>query len=95
MIAFGNKKGSAEERIEQAWLRDRYHAPSDDLGQPKDTQAADGYNRFIMTLAQTVANSAARPQWKSDSFFRRFRMTGAAAAAALEETPLVADAVSK
>jgi hypothetical protein len=85
MIAFGNKKGSREEGIEQAWLRDRYHAPSDDLGQPIDPQAAAGYNRFMMTLAEAVANKAARPQWKSDSFFRRF----SSAATVARETPIV------
>ncbi len=72
MIAFGNKKGSREEGIEQAWLKNRYHAPSDDLSQPVDLQAAANYNRFMMTLAATVANGAARPQWKNESFFRRF-----------------------
>jgi Zn-dependent M28 family amino/carboxypeptidase len=72
MIAFGHKKGSPEEGIEQAWLKNRYHAPSDDLGQPIDLQAAADYNRLMMTLAKTVADRAARPQWKTESFFRRF-----------------------
>jgi Zn-dependent M28 family amino/carboxypeptidase len=72
MAAFGNKNGSKEEGIEQTWLRNRYHAPSDDLSQPIDLQAATDYNRFMLTLAETVANKAARPQWKTESFFRRF-----------------------
>jgi Zn-dependent M28 family amino/carboxypeptidase len=79
MIAFGHKKGSPEEGIEQAWLKNRYHAPSDDLSQPIDLKAAADYNRFIMMLAETVADKAARPQWKSGSFFRRFSSAGAAA----------------
>ena len=73
MAAFGNKKGSEEERIEKAWLKNRYHAPSDDLSQPIDLQAAADYNRFMLMLAETVANNTARPQWKAESFFRRFR----------------------
>jgi Zn-dependent M28 family amino/carboxypeptidase len=77
MIAFGHKKGSPEEEIEQAWLTNRYHAPSDDLSQPIDLKAAADYNRFIMMLAETVADKAARPQWKSGSFFRRFSSAGA------------------
>ena len=73
MAAFGNKKGSEDEGIQKAWLKNRYHAPSDDLSQPIDLQAAADYNRFMLMLAETVANKAARPQWKTESFFRRFR----------------------
>ena len=29
-------KGTAEEETFKAWLKDRYHAPSDDLNQPVD-----------------------------------------------------------
>jgi Zn-dependent M28 family amino/carboxypeptidase len=72
MIAFGSRKGSPEEAIEKAWLTNRYHAPSDDLSQPVDLPAAAAYNRFMLTLATMVANDNARPQWKPDSFFRRF-----------------------
>jgi Zn-dependent M28 family amino/carboxypeptidase len=72
MIAFGSRKGSPEEAAEKAWLTNRYHGPSDDLSQPVDLPAAAAYNRFMMTLAAMVANETARPQWKSESFFRRF-----------------------
>jgi Zn-dependent M28 family amino/carboxypeptidase len=72
MIAFGSRKGSPEEAIEKAWLTNRYHAPSDDLSQPVNLTAAAAYNQFMTTLATMVANDAARPRWKSDSFFQRF-----------------------
>jgi Zn-dependent M28 family amino/carboxypeptidase len=72
MIAFGSRKGSPEEAAEKAWLTNRYHAPSDDLSQPVDLPAAAAYNQFMTTLATTVANETARPQWKPESFFRRF-----------------------
>ncbi len=72
MIQFGSRKGSPEEATEKAWLTNRYHAPSDDLGQPVDLSAAAAYNRFMMTLATTVANDTARPKWKPESFFKRF-----------------------
>ena len=72
MIQFGSRKGSPEEATEKAWLTNRYHAPSDDLNQPVDLSAAAAYNRFMMTLATTVANDTARPQWKPESFFKRF-----------------------
>ena len=68
----GYRKGSKEEQIEKAWLTQRYHAPSDDLKQPVDLQAAAAYNRLILELAMAVANDNARPRWTSDSFFRRF-----------------------
>jgi Zn-dependent M28 family amino/carboxypeptidase len=72
MTAFGNMKGSKEEAIEQSWLKNRYHAPSDDLKQPVDLGAAEDYTRLMLAVATTVANDAARPQWKTDSFFKRF-----------------------
>jgi hypothetical protein len=35
-------------------------------------QAAADFNRLMLTLAEAVANQAARPRWKADSFFQRF-----------------------
>jgi hypothetical protein len=64
--------GSQEERVEQEWLKSRYHAPSDDTRQPVDLQAAADFNRAIVSLVTIVANGTARPQWRQDSFFRRF-----------------------
>jgi Peptidase family M28 len=72
MVDVGNRKGSKEEAIERQWLESRYHAPSDDTQQPIDLQAAADFNRAIATLVTNVANAPARPQWKRDSFFRRF-----------------------
>ena len=72
MLDVGFKKGSKEEAIQKEWLTNRYHAPSDDLNQPVDLQAAGQYNRLLLKLAETVADDPARPQWKPDSFFRRF-----------------------
>jgi Zn-dependent M28 family amino/carboxypeptidase len=73
MIDFGHKKGSTEEAIEKEWLKTRYHATSDDLNQPMDLQGVADYDRFMLTLTETVANNPARPQWKAESFFRRFQ----------------------
>jgi hypothetical protein len=68
----GYEPGSKEEQIARAWLKERYHAPSDDLSQPVDLNAAAGFNRLILTLAESLANRAERPRWKDASFFRRF-----------------------
>lgn len=64
---------SAEEKkIYKDWLTNRYHAPSDDINQPVDLSAAALYEEIVRGLMVTVANDASRPQWKSDSFFRRY-----------------------
>jgi Zn-dependent M28 family amino/carboxypeptidase len=72
MVDFGNEKGSKEEAIEKKWLTDRYHAPSDDLDQPVDKQAAATFNLLVEKLIERIANADARPSWKPTSFFRRY-----------------------
>jgi hypothetical protein len=72
MLEFGFLPGSKEEALEKAWLKNRYHAPSDDLEQPVDLEAAARYNRIMLALTEAVADAPARPQWKPGSFFRRF-----------------------
>jgi hypothetical protein len=69
---FGYEFGSPEETIRRNWVRDVYHQPGDDTKQSVNLEAAATFNRVIMTLLQQVANDAARPTWKADSFFRRF-----------------------
>ena len=61
-----------EKQIYQDWLTHRYHAPSDDLDQPVDLAAAGKYEDIIRQLMIKVANDPERPQWKADSFFRRY-----------------------
>ncbi len=68
----GYEKGSPEEAVAKAWLRDRYHAPSDDLKQPVDVGAAAAFNELILKLAEAVANQPEGPQWKAGSFFRKY-----------------------
>ena len=69
---FGYQFGTPEDKIFHDWVRDRYHKPSDDLNQPVDKAAAAKFDRIIASLLLLVADDAARPQWKSDSFFKRF-----------------------
>jgi Zn-dependent M28 family amino/carboxypeptidase len=61
-----------QKKIFKDWLTNRYHAPSDDLAQPIDFSAAAQYEEIIRGLMIKVANDPQRPEWKSDSFFRRF-----------------------
>jgi Zn-dependent M28 family amino/carboxypeptidase len=69
---FGYEFGTPEDKIFHDWVRDRYHKPSDDLNQPVDKASAAKFDRIIASLLQRVADGAARPQWKDDSFFKRF-----------------------
>jgi hypothetical protein len=68
----GYEKGSPEEATAKKWLTERYHAPSDDVQQPVDFQAAADFDKVILALAQAVADRDGRPRWNNDSFFRRF-----------------------
>jgi hypothetical protein len=72
MVDFGNRKGSKEEEIQKRWLAERYHAPSDDLNQPVDKQAAGMFDELVGRLIERVANANAKPEWKETSFFRRY-----------------------
>ncbi len=68
----GFELGTPEQKIFKDWLTNRYHAPSDDINQPVDLQAAALYEEIVRRLLIDTANATARPQWKPDSFFRRF-----------------------
>ena len=68
----GVDPGSPQAAIEAAWTKDRYHAPSDDLMQPIDPEAAAAFTQLIGRVAVRVANRETRPSWKPESFFKRF-----------------------
>jgi len=61
-----------QKQLFRDWLAHRYHAPSDDLDQPVDFSSAAQYEEVIRALMISVADSRQRPQWKPDSFFRRY-----------------------
>src|SRR5260221_1417799 len=71
-VDVGFELGTPEQKIFKEWLTNRYHAPSDDVNQPVDLQAAATYEEFTRRLLISTANDSAKPQWKSDSFFRRY-----------------------
>jgi Zn-dependent M28 family amino/carboxypeptidase len=64
--------GSPEQKLFKDWLTNRYHAPSDDVNQPVDLKAAALYEEIVRKLLIETADATARPQWKTDSFFRRY-----------------------
>jgi Zn-dependent M28 family amino/carboxypeptidase len=64
--------GSPEVKVFKDWLTQRYHAPSDDVNQPVDLAAAAKYEEIVRSLLINIANGDHRPEWKADSFFRRY-----------------------
>jgi Zn-dependent M28 family amino/carboxypeptidase len=68
----GYEQGSPDAKLYKDWLTQRYHAPSDDTNQPVDLQSAAAFEAIVRSLTIAVANRPERPQWKSDSFFRRY-----------------------
>jgi Zn-dependent M28 family amino/carboxypeptidase len=72
MMGIGVEKGSPEEQSFNEWLTTRYHAPSDDVNQPVDLQAAALYEEIVRRLLIETANTPAAPKWNVDSFFRRY-----------------------
>ncbi len=77
MPEFGAAANSPEDKAESEWLKNRYHAPSDDAQQPIDLAAAAKFDRLILQLVERVANAPGKPQWKSNSYFRRFAQSRA------------------
>jgi len=63
---------SPDVQIFRDWLTHRYHAPSDDVNQPVDLHSAALYEEIVRRLLVDTANAGGRPQWKADSFFRRY-----------------------
>jgi hypothetical protein len=70
-FVFGFKPGSSEEATYRRWYATRYHAPSDDVGQPWDPDAAGRFNRFFAELVRTIADAPAAPTWKAGNSFGR------------------------
>jgi len=71
-MEIGFDPGSPQQQIFKDWLTNHYHAPSDDTGQRVDLSVAALYEEIMRKLLIAVANSDVRPQWKADSFFRRY-----------------------
>ena len=72
MIDIGAYSGTPEMDAYHTWLKNRYHAPSDDLNQPIDLEAEAMYEEVIRRLLISVANDDHRPEWKANSFFKRY-----------------------
>jgi Zn-dependent M28 family amino/carboxypeptidase len=71
-LKVGFIKDSPEHEIVKRWRKERYHAPSDDLRQPVDLEAAAKFNEAYLRIVEAVANRPERPRWNDSSFFKRF-----------------------
>jgi Zn-dependent M28 family amino/carboxypeptidase len=71
-LKVGFDEGSPEEKVSKKWLKERYHAPSDDVNQPVDKASAAAFDGLVAKLLERVANRDERPKWKDTSFFKRF-----------------------
>jgi Zn-dependent M28 family amino/carboxypeptidase len=76
MMSVWAEPGSPENKLFETWLSARYHAPSDDVNQPVDLQAAGLFEEIVLRLLVDTANADARPRWNNDSFFRRYATAG-------------------
>jgi len=72
MMDVGAELGSPESKIFKDWLTMRYHAPSDDVNQPVNLEAAAMYEEIVRRMMVKLADEDGRPQWKNDSFFKRY-----------------------
>ncbi|HYY43283.1 MAG TPA: M28 family peptidase, partial [Pyrinomonadaceae bacterium] len=70
-LKMGFTKDSPEYEIIKRWRTEHYHAPSDDLKQTVDLQAAADYNRLLLSVVETISNRLTRPRWNKDSIFKR------------------------
>jgi Zn-dependent M28 family amino/carboxypeptidase len=71
-LKVGFARNSAQHEMVRKWRTERYHAPSDDLSQPIDRQAAEDFGKLYVEVVAAVANRDTRPQWNAESFFKRF-----------------------
>lgn len=69
---FDAVSGTPEDQVMKEWTRDRYHGRLDDLSQPVEKEAAVQFVRILQAAIIDTANHPQRPEWKANSFFRRF-----------------------
>jgi Zn-dependent M28 family amino/carboxypeptidase len=58
--------------VADKWHGEIHHTPSDDLKQPVNLETAAKFEEFALQLLIEVANDLHRPEWKSNSFFKRY-----------------------
>ena len=72
MMDVGASEGSAEAKVRETWLKERYHGRADDTNQPVELEAAGKYEAVTRSFVTTEANAEHRATWKPESFFKRY-----------------------
>jgi len=57
--------------MHEAYLKDHYHQPSDDLELPFSQEGSERFARVALLLGLQVANGGQRPRWNDGDFFAR------------------------
>jgi len=69
-LILGGAKRPPEARAQALdWVKTRYHAPSDDMSQPLDFDAAARFANDLFKIAQSIAMQDQRPKWNKGDFF--------------------------
>jgi Zn-dependent M28 family amino/carboxypeptidase len=71
-MAVGCKLDTPQQKVIDEWLHNHYHAPSDDAQQPVNLETAGKFEGLVWDLLAFTANSEKTPEWKRESFFKRF-----------------------
>jgi len=71
-MGVGCKLDTPQQKTIDEWLHNRYHAPSDDTQQPVNLETAGKFEGLVWDLLAFTANEEKKPEWKPNSFFRRF-----------------------
>jgi hypothetical protein len=56
-------------KFNEQWIATRYHAPSDDMSQPLDFDAAVEFMQVDFLVGYDIARAPQRPRWKPGDFF--------------------------
>ena len=67
------KRVRPRKSIAKDWLRDRYHAPSDDLNQPVDKTAAAKFNRIMLDLGEQRGQREGSPALEPGQLLQALR----------------------
>jgi hypothetical protein len=68
MVGFPGEMAALLEKFRQS----PFHTPFDDPQQPVNLETIAKFEEVARTLLLDVANSPRRPEWKSNSFYKRY-----------------------
>lgn len=65
----GTPPNSATELTPDAYVKNHYHKPSDDLSLPRDAASSVRFTRFMIEVVRQVADADQAPAWNPGDFF--------------------------